>query len=395
MNFHLIIIHNGENVGDKNQSLGIATAFAAEYPSGAVIREEYSIKGQSIEALSEKISAVLREGKQPILISAGSSGLNVLHDLKQAHPDIKSIWSGHQVFGEIVLFESAIAPDVMAFPAHQKNHVPDFLIAKTQLVLTDGVPHNVSESTIEMDRSAFMAKRRTLPEFLVKTVVVILPGDAPDMSGVEKVFSPEHAIALAERIHQLYPSHGFAVTNGPRTGKYLDPVNAHRKGGVDPVTQAFVTRLTELNRRAPALYDFQFSLLPSAYKPLLHAVKTSADSVLLCPGESTSMVTETLGYLPRDKVMIVEVPEVMSEAHNEHLREVSRMGGVQILDSFGSVCVPIEAATKPVGGLAATQIAKEFISHCLLPVPPTSFLFKPSSTLLEDYEVDNREWTRE
>ncbi|MCX7123073.1 MAG: ELM1/GtrOC1 family putative glycosyltransferase [Gammaproteobacteria bacterium] len=391
MNIHLIIIHSGENVGDKNQSLGIATALATEQSSGVVTREECSAKDQSIDALNAKIAAVLHEGKQLILISAGSSGLSVLHALKQAFPDVKSIWSGHQVFAEVGLFESAAAPDVMAFPKHQQSYIPEYLKAKTQLVLTDGVPHNLSASTIEADRAAFMSKRRTLPEFMKKTAVVILPGDAPDMRGMEKIFTPENALALAERVHRLYPEYAFAVTNSPRTGKYLDPINAHRAGGIDPVTEAFVKRLAELSGCTPALYDFQFASLPSAYKPLLYAVKTSAGSILLCPGESTSMVTETLGYLPREKVVIMEVPEVMSEAHHEHLTEVSRMGGVQILESAGTVGQSTAIVTEPSTELAASQIAKRFIA----PGSSTSFLFKSSAASLEDYEPDNREWSRE
>jgi hypothetical protein len=382
MNSHLIIIHNGENVGDKNQSLGIATALEAEQSSGTVTREEFSTKAQAVDVLHEKIAA-LAEGKQPILISAGSSGLSILHALKQTHPDVKSIWSGHQVFSELGLFETDSAPNVMAFPKHQQSHIPEYLKAKTQLVLTDGVPHNVSESTIEADRAAFREKVGALPEFVRKTVVVILPGDAPDIYGEIKFFTPENAIALAERIYPLYSEHAFAVTNGPRTGQYLDRINAHRTGRIDPVTEAFVTRLAALSRCTPALYDFQFSLLPSAYKPLLHAVKTSEGSILLCPGESTSMVTETLGYLPRAQVMIVEVPEVMSEAHHEHLVEVCQMGGVQVLDSSGVARVSAAITTEPSHELAASQVAKRFIGSV---AAPTSLLFKLSADSLEGHE---------
>jgi hypothetical protein len=130
---------------------------------------------------------------------------------------------------------------------------------------------------------------------------------------------------------------------------------------VDAVTQAFVDRLFELSHRKPELYDFQFSCLPSAYKPLLHALRASDHGVLFCPGESTSMVTEALGYLPREKVMIMDVPEVMSEAHYGHLSEVIKMGGVRILRPDGGMGIASDELSKPAEMTAALHIAKEFL----------------------------------
>jgi hypothetical protein len=81
------------------------------------------------------------------------------------------------------------------------------------------------------------------------------------------------------------------------------------------------------------------------------------------------MVTETLGYLPRHKVVIMDIPEVMSEAHYGHLSEVMKMGGVQILGSSGGGVgvVHSEAESseaKSIAGpseeTAAIQIARVF-----------------------------------
>lgn len=365
----IMIIHDGEAVGDKNQSIGIATALLDfKTDKWEIECREYSTKTYSLEELSKQIDALMSEESMPVLISAGLSGLHILHNLKRIFPDVKSIWSGHQVFKEVeTLFSFSPTPDLMAFPIHQEAHIPDFLRKKTLLKLTDGVPHNVSERTIKSDQEMFLMRNGALPEFLAPSVVIILPGDAPDESGIMKVFTPEDACLLAEKIYANYSDFIFVVTNGPRTGKYLDPLHAHRDGEVDKVTQAFLDKLSELSSRAPILYDFQFSRLPSAYKPLLHAVKTSKGTQLLCPGESTSMVTETLGYLPRQQVVIMEIPEVMNEAHKGHLSEVEKMGGVRVLKVSGKIEVGAEPRTEFSGETAAMQIAKEFfttmISH--------------------------------
>ncbi len=376
MNIHLIMIHNGENVGDKNQSLGIISALL-EFKSDAMhmTHEEFSSKTQAMELLHGKMVTLLSEGIQLVLVSAGSSGLIVLHALKQCYPSVKSLWSGHQVFKEIDLFEHALMPDLMAFPKHQEPYIPEFLKAKTRLVLTDGVPHNVSDSTIASDLKLCEERGIPLPMLAKKTAVIILPGDAPDVTGVDKLFTGKHAVLLADRIHACYSDYHFAVTNGPRTGKHLDPL-AHRTGLVDSVTQAFSDRLAELSGRKPAIYDFQFSSLPSAYKPLLHAVKTGDDHILLCPGESTSMVTETLGYLPREKVVILEVPEVMNEAHYGHMLEMIKMENVRTLNPSGLVCVTSTKSSESKGELAATQIAREYYKDLSAP----ALVLYPKST---------------
>jgi hypothetical protein len=55
----IIVLHNGENVGDKNQSLGIATALEETCKhSIAISRREYSTKINSLEDIGKAIDAI-------------------------------------------------------------------------------------------------------------------------------------------------------------------------------------------------------------------------------------------------------------------------------------------------------------------------------------------------
>ncbi len=158
---------------------------------------------------------------------------------------------------------------------------------------------------------------------------------------------------------------------------------------MDDVTNAFKMRLRKLSGSEPVVYDFQFGSLPSAYKPLLHAVKAGENNLILCPGESTSMVTETLGYLPREKVVIMEVAS-MSSAHHQHLVETCKMGGVQVLKETGELTqseAPVRSENMPI---AAEQVCQEFCERCLTRKEKSALLFNGYSRFLETHFPDER-----
>lgn len=87
------------------------------------------------------------------------------------------------------------------------------------------------------------------------------------------------------------------------------------------------------------------------------------------PGESTSMVTETIGYLPRNRVIICEV-STMNPTHQEHLKSIAAQGGVKILQNSG------EMSTSPSKGENLNVMS----AACLI-ADTVIKLFEPQLTL--------------
>lgn len=198
----------------------------------------------------------------------------------------------------------------------------------------NSVPHNINSEDLAQDYSLLQSQIQMSPKYLM----VILSGDAPAPGGEMKYFTQEQAQKFADYVARVAQANGqfIMVTNGPRTGKY-DPVtkrvvNEHKEEeGIDEVSKAFCDRLAEVlpkGKKGFQFFDFKFlnnGKVQSSYKGLLHLIKITNDSVVYIPGESTSMISEAINNLPRDKVVIFET-ESMNENHKKHVQEVYKEG---------------------------------------------------------------------
>lgn len=361
----IIVLHNNKNIGDRNQSLGIADELQQLLIKQGEKEVTVEVTDNVIQFDNSTLMETLARKEKLVLISAGDFGLATLPAYHH-FPHVKTIWSGHHIFEQFKTLNDL--PDVISLPAHTQEEAKEVAaLSAKSIIFTDGVAHNVTEQSIHGDMQKFQNAGRDLPD-CSQSAVVILPGDAPDETGKLKAFTKSDAQALAEQIFAQTQQLGLnrlIVTNGPRTGKHLAPETAHRDNTVDGVTQAFCDKWQQLSGTQAELHDFQFHNLPSAYKPLLHSLQQNSESVIFVPGESTSMVTECIGTLPRSQVFICEV-NCMSSTHHHHLETVKRQGGIQVLRSNGQLeCGPsIEhyettAAAKHIAQASLTMPVKK------------------------------------
>jgi hypothetical protein len=252
------------------------------------------------------------------------AGLNGLERLRIAH-------LSHQIFSNHSdLINQA---DFVILPQHAINTNFMNLIrsSKSRLFTTQGVFHHLQQKEIQ---DAY-AKFQDLVPPARNYIAVILAGDAPSPEGQIQFFSKIDAQNLARWIASFANrSHStLLVLNGPRTGKYDPRTNqaypdVHRKGVTDSVTTAFMKEVrSRMKPQKVALYDFQFDQ-PSHYKTVLGILQHRPGS-LFVPGESTSMISEVIDFLP--KQIILYENNAMNSTHKAHAQSEYQTGRVQLL----------------------------------------------------------------
>jgi len=363
MTVHIYALYHLDFTGDRNQVRGVAASLKSQF-------RRRGIK-TLIEEIKEKNFKLPSNNKDCYIVTAGSHGLEIAKKIKKESPKERVIWSGHQPFKAL---DSGVLPNIVALPQGTcDTDLKENLKGRTKLILTDGVPHVVSADTVAAD----VEKVGTLvPRNGQKMVGIILGGDAPAPDGMrffDEADARRCAGLIAAQLKTMQNS-VVHVTNGPRTGSHdhktgqrLDPC-PHRIGQQDAITRVFVGALKEqLGEAIPIhVHDFQFAHLPSAYKPLLDAVRRTR-GVLFVPSESTSMVTESQ-YVRQGGADVV-VYSVSSEnpSHTAHMNATYQHGCCQILQKGGQM----KAYTQDVmrhAPLAADAIAKEVIRPWCLPL---------------------------
>ena len=261
--FKLISAWPAGNVGDENQSKGIASALnRALVRANAAKQNEISSETLEIASLpgatkAERLSAAcetwlsaLRDGDyEKVFFILSGSGEQLASTLGGTSNEsgLITVFSGHQLSDDIKA--ATRLPSITALPATSVTANESANLArKTKLVLVSGVAHQLTDDKVAQTVAEYRAQGyKLLPRIDADTVAVILGGDAPDEEGHFRLFSEGDARRLAQCIAQVELSGRkgcrFIVTNGPRTGKFgrdgaeCSP-NPHRTGEVDHVTRA-------------------------------------------------------------------------------------------------------------------------------------------------------------
>lgn len=335
-------------LGDKNHALGIVEAIKKQS-----LTKEVLFKGQECDVndiakfkeMLEKESKVTSESDttkitigKPIVIGIGTHGLKILETITSSELQNKpyTVWSGHQYIAGLEKLAGKV--DLIALPQHVLNDSIKKLLhhSDTKLVGMVGVPHNITRASLvkSLEQWQVDSTLTKIPD-LKNIIAVILGGDAPDEKGKQKFFTSKEASAFATYVanEALKTGATVLVTNGPRTGKFNpetgEECKVHQEEAeIDNTTKAFVTALK--TKSVPyQLYNFTFGKA-SAYQAILAKVAANAGTAYVT-GESTSMVSELLDVLSKDRLFIVQVGS-QNSSHNAHVESVSRSSQVSVFN---------------------------------------------------------------
>lgn len=340
---NLYIISDKSFVGDRSQLLGVAGETTEYFKSKSltVNTEEYDIS--QLKSLEEKIK---NNNDLNVLVSVGYYGIKSIMDLKKDKDianKIIAVHLSHQLLdnGELSHLQliqakgnDTFGADIVVLPEHtlDQDLRKKLTGANTVLLSTRGVPHNLQLSGIETDYNQYKSQIPVNDKYLV----VILAGDVPVGKDKYNCYITEEAEKLAMHVSDMALKNNYFVliANGPRTGKYdcqaQNKRDVHSQNStLDPITLGFQQVLTKRNVSFK-LFDFKLNQ-PSMYKALLGVVLYNDHSLILVPGESTSMVSEITDTINGNKVIVYYTP-TMNPEHIKHVQQEFGYGHVSVLD---------------------------------------------------------------
>jgi hypothetical protein len=374
-------------LGDKNHALGILAALkkkcetediffkAIEYP----IDEKMTIV-ESVENLKKSLDSdqAKQSGTttQHVVLGVGISGLKYLNTILVDGSILKhkpyTIWSGHQKFEELQKLIGKV--NAIALPTHVINQAvrQQFRFSNTKIISMVGVPHNVTLEDLSKELLRWQRDKTLQPIPNGKEYIgVILGGDAPDLDGKQRFFTPKEATILAKFVSDLAKKNQavILVTNGPRTGKFepetAEECKVHTENAeLDKTTAAFEARLFETILKEEgvtyALFNFVFGQ-PSAYKPIL--AKLGNTGLAFVTGDSISFVTEMYDVLPKNNIRLIKIGS-MNDTHIAYMHSVlertNSLGyAIDIKKASMEKVVVSPAANMPLYEPAAVAVANQ------------------------------------
>lgn len=321
-NINLYIISDKKFVGDRNQLLGVERESKKYFAANNLnlSSEEFDIS--QIETIKTKI---IKNKNLSLVISAGYYGIEVINTLK-ADPKlakkILTVHLSHQLLDNGTLSHQNINADIIVLPSHvlESNIKQQLTKNNRAIVASTGVAHNMQVADIEADYEKFKGIFPPAKKYLG----VILAGDVPENNGKYHCYSADEATQLARYVSEFAKKEDYTVlvTNGPRTGKFdcrkQQELNVHNEdNALDKVTAKFQEILKQ-NKVPFKLFNFQKGK-PSNYKAMLGAVLYNKGSKIIVPGESTSMISETIEMLPLGSVSIY-YNSTMNDTHKKHVQ---------------------------------------------------------------------------
>jgi hypothetical protein len=363
---NIYIISDKNFVGDRSNLLGVANSTESYFKKH---NQKVGVYEHEIEDLELVKNNIIRSKNKSIILSCGPYGITAISYLK-ADPKVASnsiaIHLSHQIFDSnhskhtsLVQKQDYSGADLIILPSHVLDDLSIKLMTsdKTQLLQTIGVAHNTYSSDIE---KAYERDKNLLPKSH-KFLGIILGGDAPDSNGKIYYYTPLESAKLAMLVSKLAKSENYTVlvTNGPRTGKH--DVNTgkvmdfHKDGKIDPVTQKFIEVL-DVGNVNYKLFDFQKGQ-PSYKELIFGALMKHNGSKILVPGESTSMISESIDLLPKGSIIIYK-NEAMNIVHEKYVESEFENGRASIMGLDMKIKTPAEVSnfTHSARDLAAEKI---------------------------------------
>lgn len=277
----------------------------------------------------------------------------VIAGTHQYSPDYESLYVTDKNGRQQTLVRHICFPGAM--PENIKERIKTIY---TNHTFAFAVPtHNPSIAGLEQSYYAWDAVPK--PRVDDDYIVVTLPGDAPDSTGKQRLFTIQSAQKLANYITRFRAEHGnrhkIIVQNSPRTGKFDESgaiVCAHEyeKGcgtsmdAIDAVSRFFVDQL-RANGIEPYFYNFAFEndratntkKVISVFDPLLYIAQMPGyDNYYIVPGESVSMLGQIPLYMTGDRILVFK-PDSMNEQHDLIFQMIQSHHYLSFFDEEGNV----------------------------------------------------------
>ena len=286
----------------------------------------------------------------------------------------------HQYFGEIAHIARNI--QFLAIPSatidtEEKKQVLKSIDYYCPIL---GIPTK-NPSSVELKQSYEKWENPNKPRLEAPTIVIMLPGDAPNQNKEMCLFTEESALKLFDCVKALWQDlgmgHKIIVENGPRTGKHLfdspDNTHSYKKGedpdiAVDKISSYFM-RLLKAEGIEHIFYNFAFEIDPatgiktsnSLYNPLLHLSAENKQNYFIVPGESVSMLSQIPLYLAPKHVVVFK-PSSMNEQHESIFGKVFTEGHLSYFDQYSHVILP-DAPVQMTNDDAANVVSYLIKSH--------------------------------
>ncbi|HLB33129.1 MAG: hypothetical protein A3F67_04875 [Verrucomicrobia bacterium RIFCSPHIGHO2_12_FULL_41_10] len=230
-----------------------------------------------INSLRSAINANAHLKSQKIVIGAGRSGCEAFKRVAQSkNTNVLLTWQWLEEIKDLPKETIVIMPEC-AVDGHENKNI---------LITIDGVLHTRNLKNVQDENSKLIDNQTE--------IIVMLAGDTEDKESHWVLYTPEMVSSL---IRNLPSNKKILFLNGPRTGKYkgihgmmiVDKM-AHRTK-IDDLTQFVMNNSFNEDWK---IVDFKIgkeSLWGAALKFCLENPRT----IMILPGESTSMISEALG----------------------------------------------------------------------------------------------------
>lgn len=351
----LYSIVNPINAGEMSQSEGIKTALVRYNPT---ISSEF-LDARKPDVIAPTIAAALKNNQTVIVVGVGEDGITGIQQLAP-HSHLMICLASHMVLeryrGPALLKQV----DFIALPTHAVSTEDKNLIG-SKLIETVGVSHNRTVPAVEDTYRKWGQELPSCSAYLG----VVLGGDAllPSPAKGMQWFTSEDVVKLAAYVSQRAKTtkECVVILNGPRTGKYdvdqQEIFTVHRKGYSDPLTELFAQTLKDHGVQA-TLFDFQHKIpdnelwvRPYNSFDLIVGALRAHEGLLLVPGESTSMISEAIDTLPREKILVYQ-NSAMNAVHTAHVRSEHEAGRVAVLENYSKIIEPSSSAQGPTPNAA-------------------------------------------
>lgn len=298
-----------------------------------------------------------------LLIAISDNGIKALKTL-MSHNMIRDnmyvYWSGHQLFDDLK-HPAALGIEHILLPSFTIN---DEALSKLRLEVKHvdtvfGVPtKNTSLSELERTYHQWnVGQFGPKPDLNKKYIIVMLPGDAPDIDGKIKLFTKNSAKSLFDHVSALYTNIGsnveILIHNGPRTGRHnpedvssIACNHEYEKGmkpPVDDISQYFVS-LLQNSGISHQFLNFGFEVKngkkrASSVSDALIYIATYTDSYYILPAESVSQISQLTLYIDPSRLIAFE-PDSMNNEHDRLLDEAFAAGYLSKFGRAGNVISP-------------------------------------------------------
>lgn len=333
----LVLIVSSLNTGDVGHADAVLDQLVKINPQLEVVRLDPSTSAQDIKTISANFT-------QPYLTYAvGEKAIDYLNE--KGMPQNSFVGVGlHQKVDDLDLSKI----DLLVIP--ETETVPG---AKKILPLFSVPTKNPTPNEIRKSYEDWQGPLK--PSLDNNYIIIMLPGDAPDESGRQKIFTQCSAQKLVKDVinlrSKLGDQHQIIIQNGPRTGKHnpqtLKVQSTHeiREGqdpstAVDPISEFVVGQFNKKNIPTH-FFNFVFEISPTGQKKAksyfnqLLYVAQQANNIFILPGESVSMMGQINLYLPANRIFVFE-SDSMNDSHRRVYENALKRGFVSTFDKISA-----------------------------------------------------------